>query len=233
LRENRKWNEIRKPGLKLNFCENSDGSVLISMGNTKIICAAGITEGVPPHAEAKGHGWLTAEYTMLPYSTSPRSKRELIKKDGRSVEIQRLIGRSLRTIVDLKKLQNYTITIDCDVLQADGGTRTASITGASIALHLAISKMLKTKMIKNNPLLGKVAAISIGYVKGKLLMDLDYSEDREADVDMNIVMDDDFNIIEIQGTGEKLAFSVEQLGEMVETAKSGITELFSIQQTLS
>ena len=229
MRTGRKWDEIREPKIQTEFCPNSDGSVLFEMGGTGIICAASISNEVPSHAESSGKGWLTAEYSLLPYSTSPRTKRSILKKDGRSVEIQRLIGRSLRGIIDLGKIPGYTITIDCDVLKADGGTRTASITGSYIALKMAVDKMLKLGLIDMNPLYGNIAAISVGYLNNNLLLDLDYSEDSKADVDLNIVMDDKFNLIEIQGTAEKETFTIKQLNQMIELAQKGITELINFQ----
>ncbi len=199
------------------------------MGDTRIICAAYVSDDVPDHARNKGTGWLTAEYTLLPYSTRPRTKRRTSSPDGRSVEIQRLIGRSLRRVVDLGKLAGYSITVDCDVLQADGGTRTASITGGCIALRLAAAKMVSEGLLPESPIAGNVAAISVGYVGGELMLDLDYSEDSAADVDMNIVMDHEFNLVEVQGTGERSSFSRRQLDEMIDLATHGIGELFEIQ----
>jgi ribonuclease PH len=184
---------------------------------------------VPLHAKEKGTGWVTAEYSMLPYSTSPRSPRRLARPDGRSVEIQRLIGRSLRRSVDLKKLAGYSIIVDCDVLQADGGTRTAGITGGFIALDLAISGMIKKGMLQESPVIAAVAAISVGFVDNELFLDLDYSEDSHADVDMNVVMDSNYNLVEIQGTGENTSFSFTQLDRMLSLARSGIEQLFHIQ----
>ena len=229
MRHLRKHSEIRKPVVNLDFCQNSYGSVLFEMGNTKIICAVSISNDVPEHAKIKGNGWLTAEYSILPYSTNPRTKRDLFKKDGRSVEIQRLIGRSFRNVIDLSLIKDYLITIDCDVLQADGGTRTASITGGFIALKLGISRMIQEGKISVNPLLSNIAAISTGIVKGEMLLDLDYNEDHQADVDLNIVMDKNFSLIEIQGTGEQYSFTHEQLNSMIDLAKSGIGDLFQVQ----
>jgi len=170
---------------------------------------------------------------MLPYSTKSRTKREFMKRDGRSVEIQRLIGRSLRAGINLGKFQGYSIFIDCDVIQADGGTRTASITGGYIAMKLAVERMLREGLITENPLTGNIAAISVGIVDGELLLDLDYSEDSHADVDMNIVMNSKFDLIEIQGTGEQTSFSISMMNSMVETAKRGIEELINIQNSCS
>lgn len=222
---------IRETSVIKDFCPNSYASVLISMGNTRVICAASIDQNVPEHAKIKNTGWLTAEYTMLPYSTKGRTKREFMKRDGRSVEIQRLIGRSLRAGIDLGKLQGYSVFIDCDVIQADGGTRTASITGGYIAMKLAVERMRREGLIDVNPLTGNIAAISVGIVEGELLLDLDYSEDSRADVDMNIVMNSSYDLIEIQGTGEQAPFSISLMNSMVDTAKRGIEELISIQNS--
>ncbi len=229
MRNSREFNKLRKVEIIPDFCPAAQGSVLLSMGNTKVICAVSVINDVPDHAKNKNTGWLTAEYNMLPYSTSPRIRKTTGKKDGRSVEIQRLIGRSLRGVVNLGVLQNYTISIDCDVLQADGGTRTASITGACIALKRAFKVMIESGMITENPMTRNVAAVSVGYIKDQLLLDLDYSEDSQADVDMNIVMDGNFDMVEIQGTGENSNFSISQLNDMIYLAKEGITKLFEIQ----
>ncbi|MFC1670456.1 ribonuclease PH [Spirochaetota bacterium] len=229
MRNSRKKDEIRKPRVTIDFCKNSLGSVLFEMENTRIICAADISEDVPDHAKKNNTGWLTAEYSLLPYSTNPRQKRQLLKRDGRSVEIQRLIGRSLRCVVDLSMMENISITVDCDVLQADGGTRAASITGAYIALKLALSKIMKKGIIHKIPIIANVAAISAGYVDNELLLDLDYREDKRAEVDMNIVMDSTGKLVEIQGTGESSSFSFDQLNDMMDLAKKGINELIEIQ----
>ncbi len=212
-----------------NFCKSADGSVLFEMGDTRVICAASISDNPPDHADNKGEGWITAEYTMLPYSTSPRKKREFTKRDGRSVEIQRLIGRSLRGVIDLSKLKGYAISVDCDVLQADGGTRTASITGGFIALRMAIKKLLSDGKIDSDPIISNVAAISAGYVKGDLVLDLDYFLDSQADVDMNVVMDGFGDFIEVQGTGEGTTYSMDQLNSMLSVASDGIKSLIEIQ----
>jgi len=199
------------------------------MGNTKVICAASIDTALPDHAKINNTGWLTAEYTMLPYSTQKRTKREFNKRDGRSVEIQRLIGRSLRAGIDLSKFQGFSMFIDCDVVQADGGTRTASITGGYIAMKLAINRMLQEGLIAEDPLIGNIAAISVGIVDGDMLLDLDYSEDSVAEVDMNVVMNHNFELIEIQGTGEHAPFSISKMNDMIEIARKGIDELMIIQ----
>ena len=220
---------IRPVRVEPDFCPAADGSVLFGMGETLVICAASASDDVPRHAESRGEGWITAEYSMLPYSTAPRTRRELLKKDGRSVEIQRLIGRALRSSVDCAKLRGVSITVDCDVLNADGGTRTASITGGYIALKRAVASLLGKGVLAEDPLTSAVAAVSLGIVEGELFLDLDYSEDSRADVDMNMVMDSCFNIIEIQGTAERQAFSLSRLDDMTALAKKGIAELLEIQ----
>ena len=204
---NRKNNEIRKIKITNNFTIHAEGSVLIEIGDTKVICNATVEDKVPNFLKGKGQGWVTAEYAMLPRATNTRNRREIQvgRQNGRSVEIQRLIGRALRAAIDLKKLGERTITIDCDVIQADGGTRTASITGGYLAMELAITKLLNNNTLLENPIISKVAAISVGKVHGELLLDLDYSEDCVADVDMNIIMNDKNEFIEIQGTGENLS----------------------------
>lgn len=212
-----------------DFCKNAYGSVLFGMGNTKVICAVNIDESVPDHAKKKNNGWLSAEYTMLPYSTVSRTRREFMKRDGRSVEIQRLIGRSLRAGIDLGKIPGYSIYIDCDVIQADGGTRTASITGGYIALKLAIDRMLIEGLIKENPLISNIAAISVGIINDSVYLDLDYEKDSKADVDMNIVMNGNLDYIEIQGTGEQAPFTSKQLDLLLKAAETGISELIAIQ----
>jgi ribonuclease PH len=223
-------NTLRTIKATVDFCPAAFGSVLFEAGRTKVICAASISESVPDHAAKKNTGWLTAEYSMLPYSTERRTDRPLIKRDGRAVEIQRLIGRSLRGMIDLTKIPGYTITVDCDVLQADGGTRTASITGGAIALARAVKRMLAEGLISEDPLTCYVAAVSAGYVDGKPVLDLDYPLDSRADVDMNVVMDSRGGLIEVQGTGEKSTFTRQQLNEMLDLAARGIEELFEVQK---
>ncbi|HPQ53162.1 MAG TPA: ribonuclease PH [Spirochaetota bacterium] len=232
-RNTRDTSSIRTVNVKKDFCPASKGSVLFEMGNTRVICAAHVSDDVPVHAKEKGTGWVTAEYSMLPYSTSPRTPRRLARPDGRSVEIQRLIGRSLRRAVDLRKLEGYSIVVDCDVLQADGGTRTAGITGGFIALRLAVSRMLEEKMLQEDPIIAAVAAISVGYVDNRLHLDLDYSLDSRADVDMNVVMDSNFDLVEVQGTGENRSFSMKQLDQMMSLARNGIEQLFTIQRDIT
>ncbi len=212
-----------------DFCPHAAGSVLFSMGNTRVICAATFSQDVPEHAVKKNEGWLSAEYTMLPYSTLSRKKREFSKRDGRSVEIQRLIGRALRAGVDMSLFPGYSINIDCDVVQADGGTRTASITGGFIAMKLAFSKLVMSGQIDKNPVMTNIAAVSAGIVNNNILLDLDFSEDSKAGVDMNIVMDGSLNLVEIQGTGEHTTFSIKQMNEMVGLAAKGIQQLIEIQ----
>lgn len=232
MRSSRNFNSLRNITVIKDYCTGAYGSVLFQAGNTKVICAASISREVPEHAVEKGRGWLSAEYTMLPYSTNPRIKREFMKRDGRSVEIQRLIGRSLRSAVDLKKIEGFLIEIDCDVLSADGGTRTAAITGSYIALKLAFKKMITEGLITESPLIENVAAVSVGYMNNQVLLDLDYFEDRNADVDMNIVMNSRHHLIEVQGTGEGTTFTRKQLNEMLDLAEKGIDELIVIQNSV-
>lgn len=214
-----------------NYTRYAEGSVRIEMGNTHVLCAASVEEKVPPHKRDSGEGWVTAEYGMLPRATHTRGNREAAKgkQTGRTQEIQRLIGRSLRAVFDLKALGPRTITIDCDVLQADGGTRTASITGAWVAAHDAVSWLLKKELIKSSPIINSVAAISVGMVNGSALLDLEYTEDSGCDTDMNVVMTGSGGLIEIQGTAEGEPFSREQLNDMLNLATKGITELTQAQ----
>ncbi len=226
----RALDEMREVEVIPDFCPAADGSVLFSMGNTRVICAATVSGDVPSHAEEKGTGWITADYTLLPYSTSPRKPRSGIRPDGRSVEIKRLIARSLRNIVDLSKMRGIVITVDCDVLQADGGTRTSAITGSYIALSRAISAILDSGVIAESPLLNRVGAISTGFIGEDLLLDLDYSEDSIADIDMNIIMDGNNNLVEIQGTGEKRSYTMDELNQMLKVSSNAISRLFEIQK---
>ena len=228
---NRKNNETREIKIIPNFLEHPAGSCLISFGRTKVICSANVEEKIPPFLQGSGEGWITAEYGMLPGSTHTRSQREAVrgKQSGRTVEIQRLIGRSLRAVVNRKMLGERTILIDCDVIQADGGTRTASITGSFVALSLAINKLLKEGLIKHNPIRENVAAVSVGIVKGEILLDLDYSEDSNAEVDLNLVATGNGNIIEIQGTAEKYSFPRPKLDAMIDLALEGIKQLVEKQ----
>jgi ribonuclease PH len=211
---------------------HAEGSVLVEFGNTKVLCTATVENRVPNWLRGAGQGWVTAEYGMLPRSTGSRTGREASrgKQGGRTLEIQRLIGRSLRAAVDLEALGENGITLDCDVIQADGGTRTASITGAYVALVDAVQYMLNEKIIRKNPLHGKVASISVGIFKGTPVLDLDYAEDSNAETDMNIVMNDAQAFIEIQGTAEGHAFRMDELNAMLELGKKGINELFNAQE---
>lgn len=230
--DNRKPDELRPLIIKRHFTKYAPGSVLVETGNTKVICTASIEENVPPHVKNTGEGWITAEYSMLPSSTPTRAPRESTKGkvSGRTQEIQRLIGRSLRSIIDLALLKERTIWIDCDVIQADGGTRTAAITGSYVALMDAIQWLRNKDLIKENPVLNNVAAVSVGIVNGVVLLDLCYVEDASAQVDMNIVMTGNGKFIEVQGTGEEYSFSDEQLADMLKMAKNGIMEITEIQK---
>ena len=222
----------RKTKITRNYLLHAEGSVLIETGNTKVICTASVQEGVPPFLTDSGKGWITAEYGMLPRSTETRMSREATrgKISGRTAEIQRLIGRSLRAVVDLTLLEGYTIQIDCDVIQADGGTRTASITGACVALNDAFEKMLADGKIEKDPLRERIAAISVGIVDGEPVLDLSYEQDSRAEVDMNVVMTESGKFVEIQGTAEEKPFSNEQLNAMLRLAKQGIKQLIKKQK---
>lgn len=221
--------QMRPVKVTRHYIKSAPGSCLIEFGDTRVICAATIEERVASWRKGSGMGWVTAEYAMLPASTAVRTPRETRGQKGRTQEIQRLIGRSLRTVVDMKGLGEVTVTVDCDVIQADGGTRTASITGAWIALHDALETWKRAGKIKENPLFDQVAAISIGMVDGELMLDLDYSEDSIAEVDMNVVMNTKGEFIELQGTGEKTTFSRTRLNEMLDLAESGIEDLLALQ----
>jgi len=224
--------QLRDLKITRNFTKHAEGSVLIECGDTKVICTATLVPGVPRFLKGKGQGWITAEYGMLPRSTHSRVDREAArgKQTGRTVEIQRLIGRSLRAAVDLKKLGEHTITIDCDVIQADGGTRTASITGGFVALADAVKKLVEKKKIKENPIVSQIAAISVGVYKGEPVLDLDYPEDSNAETDMNVIMNDKGGFIEIQGTAEGEAFSDEHMMGMLKVARKGISEIQQAQR---
>lgn len=224
--------QIRPVTITRNYTRHAEGSVLIEFGDTKVLCNASVQEGVPRFLKGKGQGWVTAEYGMLPRATHTRSDREAArgKQGGRTLEIQRLIARSLRAVVDLSALGENTITVDCDVLQADGGTRTASITGACVALVDAINYMRKKGLVKVNPLKCMVAAISVGIVNGDPVADLDYPEDSAAETDMNVVMTDTGRLIEIQGTAEGEPFSFDEMNAMVDLAKHAIRELNDSQK---
>ncbi|MDO3388585.1 ribonuclease PH [Gilvimarinus sp. SDUM040013] len=224
--------QLRPIKITRNYTKHAEGSVLVEFGDTKVICTASVVPGVPPFLRGKDQGWLTAEYGMLPRSTGSRMGREAArgKQGGRTVEIQRLIGRSLRAAVDLNQLGENTLHIDCDVIQADGGTRTASITGAWVAIADAIAYMKKEGMTKGDPLLRAIASVSVGVYQGVPVLDLDYPEDSNADTDMNVVMANDGGIIEIQGTAEADPFTEEQFTAMFALAKLGIAELNKLQQ---
>ena len=229
--DNRKNKQLREVSIIPDFNIHAEGSALIKFGNTHVICNASIEKAVPRWMQDKKTGWITAEYGMLPRSTNERMNREAQrgKQSGRTMEIQRLIGRSLRQVVDLNKLTGYTITIDCDVIQADGGTRTASITGGTIALCKALQKIGKEDAINN-----LVAAVSVGIFENELILDLNYQEDSNAQCDVNIVMNDNMDFIEVQGTGEETAFSKEQFNGLMEIAEQGISDLFKLQnQTIN
>ncbi len=215
-----------------DFTEHAEGSVLIECGHTRVICTASLEDRVPPFLRGKEQGWVTAEYGMLPRSTGTRMVREAAKgrPSGRTQEIQRLIGRSLRSVVDLSLLGEHTLWLDCDVIQADGGTRTASITGAFVALALAVNRLLQEGVLQKNPLLDYVAAISVGIVDGKPCLDLSYVQDSSAEVDMNIVMTGSGRFVEVQGTAEKKSFSRSQLNELLDLAESGIARLIALQK---
>jgi ribonuclease PH len=226
--------QLRKFRIRRNFAPAALGSVLVETGHTRVICAVTAEESVPRWMKEQkvSGGWLTAEYSMLPYSTVDRKARDISrgKLDGRSQEIQRLIGRSLRAVVDLEKLGPRTLWVDCDVLQADGGTRTASITGSYVALELAVRQLLKKKLMRENPIREAVAAVSVGILNGRPLLDLNYEEDKEAAVDMNVVMTNGERFIEIQGSGEEATFSREEMNAMLDLARQGIHELFASQR---
>jgi len=224
--------ELRSISITRHYTKHAEGSVLIAFGDTKVLCNASVTQGVPRFLKDAGQGWVTAEYSMLPRATNERTNREAAhgKQGGRTLEIQRLIGRSLRAAVDLSLMPDYTITLDCDVIQADGGTRTAAITGACIALHDAISYLLKNKKIRKNPFKQFIAALSVGIYQGVPVADLDYAEDSKCDTDMNLVMNEAGEFIEVQGTAEGQAFNTEQLNTMLELGQSGIEELIKAQK---
>jgi ribonuclease PH len=228
--------EIRPLNFGLNTAPRASGSVLISMGNTRVICAVTIEEGVPRWMKEQGvtGGWLTAEYSMLPYSTQPRKTRDIAKgrMDGRSVEIQRLIGRSLRAVMDLEKLGPRTIWIDCDVLQADGGTRTTAITGSSLALAIACRKLVRERKLDAPPMKKLIAAVSAGILDGQAIVDLDYEEDKLVTVDFNLVATEDGEFVELQSSGEEATFSGSQLDEMLTLGRKGISALIGAQRTV-
>ena len=228
----RKPDELRTVRLTRGFTCHAEGSVLVEFGATRVLCTASVEESVPPFLRGKGQGWLTAEYGMLPRATHTRSAREAAKgkQSGRTQEIQRLIGRSLRAVVDLEALGERQVIIDCDVLQADGGTRTASITGACVAVHDALMGLVTSGTLPRNPMREFVAAVSVGIHKGAPVLDLDYAEDSDCDTDMNVVMTEGGGLIEVQGTAEGAAFSRAELNALLDLADSGIRRLFELQR---
>ena len=224
-------NEMREVVFTRNYTCHAEGSVLVEFGNTKVLCNASVERRVPSFLKGTGSGWITAEYGMLPRSTDSRMRREASagKQSGRTMEIQRLIGRSLRSVVDLHALGEMTITLDCDVLQADGGTRTASITGAFVALSDAIDSLLASRKLKKNPIHGAIASVSVGIFEGLPVIDLDYAEDSNAETDMNVVMNDAGHFVEVQGTAEGHAFRRDEMDAMLDLAASGIKDLLELQ----
>jgi len=230
----RKNDELRPVQMTPGFVKNPDGSVLIQTGNTMVLCTAMVEEKVPPFLKGSGKGWVTAEYSLLPASTDTRSSREASKGKitGRTSEIQRLIGRSLRAVIDFQALGERTIWLDCDVLQADGGTRTASITGSYVALSLAVQKLIASGTLAQNPIIDYLAATSVGIVNGIPVLDLEYVEDSAAEVDMNVVMTGRGEFVEIQGTAEGKPFSRAEMDQLLQLAEKGIRELISIQKNI-
>ncbi len=224
--------ELRTVSIQRNFTMHAEGSVLITCGNTQVLCNASVEDRLPGWLRGTGQGWVTAEYGMLPRSTNSRMGREAArgKQGGRTLEIQRLIARSLRAVVDLKALGERAITVDCDVIQADGGTRTASITGAYVALCDAINKLIDSGDLKTNPIHGVVAAVSVGIYNNEAVLDLDYPEDSNAETDMNVIMNDGGHFIEVQGTAEGHAFRRDELNQLLDLAEKGIKELITVQQ---
>ena len=232
LREDKRTlDQLREAKVITGFTMHAEGSVLIEMGNTKVICTASVSEKLPPFLRNKGRGWVTGEYSMLPRATEDRNIREAAKGKlgGRTMEIQRLIGRSLRACIDLEKLGERSITVDCDVIQADGGTRTASITGGFIALAIAVNKLIASGKLSENPIISNVAAISVGIVGDKAMLDLKYTEDAAAQVDMNVIMNGEGEYVEVQGTGEEATYTRTQLNDMLDLAEVGIKELVIMQ----
>ena len=230
--DSRSPGDLRLTRMTPHFQLHPEGSVLIDVGNTRVMCAASIEDRVPPFLRGQGKGWVTAEYGMLPRATTTRTQRESSsgKVGGRTQEIQRLIGRSLRSVVSMDKLGERTIWVDCDVIQADGGTRTASITGSCVAIALACRKLVEAKLIKEIPIRKLVAAVSVGVSGGEALLDLDYLEDKDATVDMNLVMTEDGQFVELQGSGEETTFSEAELATMLQVGRKGISELIALQR---
>jgi len=227
--DGRSPSELRRVSIQTDFLKQVAGHALIRCGSTMVLCTASVEHSVPPWLRGAGRGWVTAEYSMLPGSSATRTGRERSKVGGRTMEIQRLIGRSLRAACDLERLGERTITLDCDVLQADGGTRTASITGAYVALCRAVEGLMAAGELAQSPITGQVAAISVGIVDGVVLLDLPYVEDSAADVDMNIVMNGEGRLVEVQGTAEGVTFSIEELTRLVQVGEGGIRSLFALQ----
>lgn len=227
----RRNDELRAVKITRSYTQHAEGAVLIEFGNTKVLCTASVEETVPPFLRGKSQGWVTAEYGMLPRATHTRTPREAAKgkQSGRTQEIQRLIGRALRAVIDLKGLGERTVTIDCDVLQADGGTRTAAITGGFVALVDAVNLLIKKGLVKHNPVHGQIAAISVGIWSGQPVLDLDYAEDSNAETDMNVVMNNGGAFVEIQGTAEGHAFRRHELDELLNLAVQGINQLHALQ----
>jgi ribonuclease PH len=229
---------LREPGqlrpitIERKYTRHAEGSVLMGFGDTRVLCTASVEDRVPPFLRGRNSGWVTAEYGMLPRSTNTRSQREAARggQSGRTQEIQRLIGRSLRAVIDLPKLGERTITLDCDVIQADGGTRTAAITGAWVALHDAVDHLMQSGALRANPLTGQVASVSVGIHQRRPVLDLDYAEDSSAQTDMNVVMDAEGRFIEVQGTAEGMPFTMHEMNEMLELAARGIEELMEHQR---
>lgn len=221
---------LRAVSFERGYLKNAYGSCLVSFGDTRVLCAVTIDDALPAWRKGSGRGWLTAEYAMLPAATAERSRRERGMVQGRSQEIQRLIGRSLRSVLDMSALGEYNVFVDCDVLQADGGTRTASVTGAWVALHDALAAWRSAGKLSGDPLLAQVAAVSVGLVDGRLLLDIDYREDSKAEVDMNLVMNSQGEYIELQGTAERLAFDRNRLNAMLDLGSQGIDELLAAQR---
>ena len=225
--------EMRPVTLTREVLKHAAGSCMVEFGDTRVLCAATIEETVPRWRKGSRAGWVTAEYAMLPASTGKRSPREYRGRKGRSMEIERLIGRSLRTVVDLQALGELTVTVDCDVIQADGGTRTASVTGAWVALHDALTSLVRADKLARLPLTGQVAAISMGIVNGRALLDLDYGEDSNAEVDLNLVGTEAGRIVEVQGTGERTSFDREQLNTLLDMGQAGIEQLVALQRKVT
>jgi ribonuclease PH len=227
--DGREWNQLRSVRFQRHFTKFAAGSVLVSFGDTQVLCTVSVQAGVPRFLEGQGQGWLTAEYRMLPSATNQRQARELMKLSGRTQEIQRLIGRSLRSTLDMSILGERTLIVDTDVLQADAGTRTAAITGAFVALEDAIAFLLAGGELERSPIVHQVAAVSVGLAQGQVLLDLNYEEDVNADIDFNVVMNENLDCIEVQGTAESGSFSRSQLNELLDTAETGIREILSLQ----